>query len=186
MTLCVTMDLCNEIVIIKGVLRMSDKLKNVVYVGFTIVIILLMSVLTFFYLKNKPDFKGDVPKSVVVSKSDVSKSKSDNVSSSSSDFDSDVSDESTSVVSSTSSSSSSSHTNNSISSPSSTLTETSTSVETESTDYISAYSFLYEAAGGDTLYTISELTGVSVDVIASANHLDSNVVLVKGQKVYVP
>lgn len=178
MTLCVTMDLCNEIVIIKGVLRMSDKLKNVVYVGFTIVIILLMSILTFFYLKNKPDFKGDVPKSVVVSKSDVS--------SSSSDFDSDVSDESTSVVSSTSSSSSSSHTSNSISSPSSTLTETSTSVETESTDYISAYSFLYEAAGGDTLYTISELTGVSVDVIASANHLDSNVVLVKGQKVYVP
>lgn len=48
------------------------------------------------------------------------------------------------------------------------------------------FRFLYTAAGGDTLQTIYELTGVDVETLAKANDLDVNVVLVKGQRVYVP
>ena len=48
------------------------------------------------------------------------------------------------------------------------------------------FRFLYTAAGGDTLQTIYELTGVDVETLANANDLDVNVVLVKGQRVYVP
>ena len=65
---------------------------------------------------------------------------------------------------------------------------TTTTIEqsTSRVAYGDTFRFLYTAAGGDTLQTIYELTGVDVETLAKANDLDVNVVLVKGQRVYVP
>ena len=65
-------------------------------------------------------------------------------------------------------------------------TTTTTEKSTNHASHGDNFRFLYTAAGGDTLQTIYELTGVDVETLANANDLDVNVVLVKGQRVYVP
>lgn len=147
----------------------DSNLKNGLYVGFTIFVIILMILFTWLYLSNRKDIKGDVPN---VHKTVSSTEKS------STDDEKNVSDTEITV-------SSSSTTTNVGNEKLQSTTETSVSTES-SVPYVSEFRFLYTAAGGDTLQTVSELTGVDVSTIAQTNGLTEDIVLVKDQRVYVP
>ena len=162
------------------------KLKNVLYIGSTLVLILVMICLTFMYLSSHKELKGDTP---TVHKSVSSSSKS----SESSNLD-DVSKSSTSETSTVQTASTSEQ-----------KTETSDSKDTQVNDvdnnqtsepvymepspvYMepSEFRYLYTAAGGDTLQTVFELTGVDVATLARVNNVSEDIILSAGQEIYVP
>lgn len=167
---------CDTIVLTKYIqgknIMEKIQLKNIIYISVSAFIILLMSILTWFYLNNKITAKSNKIATQQVVKIDNSTSMSTTVNSS--------------IMESG---------NNSMSESSSTLmssveltNETSTSMTETSLDNqtVSEFRFLYTAVGGDTLYTISELTGVNVATIADVNGLSQDAVLVADQKIYVP
>ena len=139
------------------------KLKNVLYIGSTLVLILVMICLTFMYLSSYKELKGDTP---TVHKSVSSSSKS----SESSNLD-DVSKSSTSETSTVQTASTSEQ-----------KTETSEPVYMEPSEF----RYLYTAAGGDTLQTVFELTGVNVATLARVNNVSEDIILSAGQEIYVP
>ena len=145
-----------------------NKFKDLFYIILSIVVIALMIFMTLFYLSKRQH----------------------NVASNSVETTTFVETTTTQVKTSSDLTSTAQTTNSSISNSSTpiTTTEPTTSAE-QSTSYAKngdTFRFLYTAAGGDTLQTIYELTGVDVETLAKANDLDVNVVLVKGQRVYVP
>ena len=139
------------------------KLKNGLYIGSTLVLILVMLCLTFMYLSSHKELKGDTP---TVHKSVSSSSKS----SESSNLD-DVSKSSTSETSTVQTASTSEQ-----------KTETSEPVYMEPSEF----RYLYTAAGGDTLQTVFELTGVDVATLARVNNVSEDIILSAGQEIYVP
>ena len=139
------------------------KLKNGLYIGSTLVLILVMICLTFMYLSSYKELKGDTP---TVHKSVSSSSKS----SESSNLD-DVSKSSTSETSTVQTASTSEQ-----------KTETSEPVYMEPSEF----RYLYTAAGGDTLQTVFELTGVDVATLARVNNVSEDIILSAGQEIYVP
>ena len=159
----------------------NDKVKNSLYIGFTILVVLIMSGMTWSYLSNRHEIKGDTPAVHKTTKEDVDTNDSK---SSETKVDDDLKKEDAVSPSETEVSS----TSDLLVTDSSVVERVQSEVKTESDDatYVSNYRFLYTAAGGDTLQTISELTGVKVSVIAKANYLSEDVVLSVGQEVYVP
>lgn len=159
----------------------NDKVKNSLYIGFTILVVLIMSGMTWSYLSNRHEIKGDTPAVHKTTKEDVDTNDSK---SSETKVDDDLKKEDAVSPSETEVSS----TSDLLVTDSSVVERVQSEVKTESDDatYVSNYRFLYTAAGGDTLQTISELTGVEVSVIAKANYLSEDVVLSVGQEVYVP
>ena len=159
----------------------NDKVKNSLYIGFTILVVLIMSGMTWSYLSNRHEIKGDTPAGHKTTKEDVDTNDSK---SSETKVDDDLKKEDAVSPSETEVSS----TSDLLVTDSSVVERVQSEVKTESDDatYVSNYRFLYTAAGGDTLQTISELTGVEVSVIAKANYLSEDVVLSVGQEVYVP
>lgn len=146
----------------------NSNLKNSLYIGFTVFLIILMSILTWLYLSNYKEIKGDVPKVHKIAKSNQKSSidKKKDVSESTEASSNKTSDVKTETSIST--------------------TENQSILTDSSAPYVSEFRFLYTAAGGDTLQTVSELTGVEVSKIAQVNGIAENVILVKDQKVYVP
>lgn len=159
----------------------NDKVKNSLYIGFTILVVLIMSGMTWSYLSNRHEIKGDTPAVHKTTKEDVDTNDSK---SSETKVDDDLKKEDAVSPSETEVSS----TSDLLVTDSSVVERVQSEIKTESDDatYVSNYRFLYTAAGGDTLQTISELTGVEVSVIAKANYLSEDVVLSVGQEVYVP
>lgn len=159
----------------------NDKVKNGLYIGFTILVVLIMSGMTWSYLSNRHEIKGDTPAVHKTTKEDVDTNDSK---SSETKVDDDSKKEDAVSPSETEASS----TSDLLVTDSSVVERVQSEMKTESDDatYVSNYRFLYTAAGGDTLQTISELTGVEVSVIAKANYLSEDVVLSVGQEVYVP
>ena len=159
----------------------NDKVKNSLYIGFTILVVLIMSGMTWSYLSNRHEIKGDTPAVHKTTKEDVDTNDSK---SSETKVDDDLKKDDAVSPSETEVSS----TSDLLVTDSSVVERVQSEVKTESDDatYVSNYRFLYTAAGGDTLQTISELTGVEVSVIAKANYLSEDVVLSVGQEVYVP
>ena len=155
------------------------KLKNVLYIGSTLVLILVMICLTFMYFSSYKELKGDTP---TVHKSVSSSSKS----SESSNLD-DISESSISETSTVQTGSTSEQ-----------KIETSDSKDTQINDgdnnqtsepvYMepSEFRYLYTAAGGDTLQTVFELTGVDVATLARVNNVSEDIILSAGQEIYVP
>lgn len=153
------------------------KLKDGLYIGSTLVLILVMLCLTFMYLSSHKEL--DTP---TVHKSVGSSSKS----SESSNLD-DISESSISETSTVQTGSTSEQ-----------KTETSDSKDTQINDgdnnqtsepvYMepSEFRYLYTAAGGDTLQTVSELTGVDVATLARVNNVSEDIILSAGQEIYVP
>lgn len=136
-----------------------SKFKDLIYIILSFVIVVLMIFMTVFHLSKRQD----------------------NVASSSV--------ETTTVTSNVESQSQVQMTSESTSVTSTDSGVTTTMTTEQSTNRVAhgdTFRFLYTAAGGDTLQTIYELTGVDVETLAKANDLDVNVVLVKGQRVYVP
>lgn len=143
-------------------------LKNGLYVVFTVFLIILMSIFTWLYLSNRKEIKGDVPKvhKVVTPKKDSLTEKKKDVSETTESSSNVMTDIQTETSQST--------------------TENQSIVSEPSSPYVSEFRFLYTAAGGDTLQTVSELTGVEVSKIAQVNGVAENIVLTKDQKIYVP
>lgn len=134
-----------------------SKFKDLIYIILSFVIIVLMIFMTVFHLSKRQD----------------------NVASSSV--------ETTTVTSNVESQVQMTNESTSVTSTDSGVTTTMTTEQsTNRVAHGDTFRFLYTAAGGDTLQTIYELTGVDVETLAKANDLDVNVVLVKGQRVYVP
>ena len=133
-----------------------NKFKDVVYIILSFVVIVLMIFMTLFYLSKRQH----------------------NVASSSV--------ETTTVASNTTSQIQTTSESTSVTSTDSSVTTTTIEQSVNHVSHGDNFRFLYTAAGGDTLQTIYELTGVDVETLAKANDLDVNVVLVKGQRVYVP
>lgn len=168
------------------------KLKDGLYIGSTLVLILVMIGLTFAYLSSHRGLNGDtlnVHKSVSSSSESNESSSIDDVSKSSSS----VSNTGSNVESSTS------ETSTSQTVPTSEQkTETSNSndnqvsdtnnVQTSEPVYMepSEFRYLYTAAGGDTLQTVFELTGVDVATLARVNNVSEDIILSAGQEIYVP
>lgn len=134
-----------------------SKFKDLIYIILSFVIVVLMIFMTVFHLSKRQD----------------------NVASSSV--------ETTTVTSNVESQVQMTNESTSVTSTDSGVTTTMTTEQsTNRVAHGDTFRFLYTAAGGDTLQTIYELTGVDVETLAKANDLDINVVLVKGQRVYVP
>lgn len=134
-----------------------SKFKDLIYIILSFVIVVLMIFMTVFHLSKRQD----------------------NVASSSV--------ETTTVTSNVESQVQMTNESTSVTSTDSGVTTTMTTEQyTNRVAHGDTFRFLYTAAGGDTLQTIYELTGVDVETLAKANDLDVNVVLVKGQRVYVP
>ena len=134
-----------------------SKFKDIIYIILSFVIVVLMIFMTVFHLSKRQD----------------------NVASSSV--------ETTTVTSNVESQVQMTNESTSVTSTDSGVTTTMTTEQsTNRVAHGDTFRFLYTAAGGDTLQTIYELTGVDVETLAKANDLDINVVLVKGQRVYVP
>lgn len=134
-----------------------SKFKDLIYIILSFVIVVLMIFMTVFHLSKRQD----------------------NVASSSV--------ETTTVTSNVESQVQMTNESTSVTSTDSGVTTTMTTEQsTNRVAHGDTFRFLYTAAGGDTLQTIYELTGVDVETLAKANDLDVNIVLVKGQRVYVP
>lgn len=152
----------------------KNQLRDVIYIGLSICIILFMFIMTWFYLSNRTVTNNESPvvhKSVDNNDSSIVTSSSSTVSSSATNDVNEAQSDDTSISSETISSSN---------------TEITVENTTGSEQYMSEFRFLYMAVGGDTLYTVSELTGVDVAIIADVNGLSQDVILVKDQKIYVP
>ena len=133
------------------------KFKDLVYIILSFVIVVLMIFMTVFHLSKKQhNVASNSVETTIVTTNVESQVQ--------------MTSESTSVTST----------------DSSVTTTTTTEQSTNRVAHGDTFRFLYTAAGGDTLQTIYELTGVDVETLAKANDLDVNVVLVKGQRVYVP
>lgn len=145
-----------------------NKFKDLLYIILSFVVIVLMIFMTLFYLSKKQHNVAYSP----VETTTVASNTTSQIQTTS---------ESTSVTQAT--------TTNESTSTTSTDSSVTTTITEQSVNHVSHgdnFRFLYTAAGGDTLQTIYELTGVDVETLANANDLDVNVVLVKGQRVYVP
>ena len=155
------------------------KLKNGLYIGSTLVLILVMICLTFMYLSSYKELKGDTP---TVHKSVSSSSKS----SESPNLD-DFSESSTSETS-TSRTVSTSEQKTEISDSNDNQVSDTNNVQTSEPVYMepSEFRYLYTAAGGDTLQTVFELTGVDVATLARVNNVSEDIILSAGQEIYVP
>ena len=143
-------------------------LKNKVYIFFSFILVVFMILLTFVYLSSHKK----EAKSIT------------NVTSTSS-----------SVVDSTSSSSQTkvetkSSSDNALEKKSETKgPETKTNKSSDNKDnyeYVSNYSYVYEAVGGDDFTVVSKLTGVDVDTLAKTNSLSKDAVFKKGDRIFVP
>ena len=155
------------------------KLKDGLYIGSTLVLILVMICLTFMYLSSYKELKGDTP---TIHKSVSSSSQS----SESSNLD-DISEPSTSETSTgqtVSTSEQKTETNDS----NDTQVNDTNNVQTSEPVYMepSEFRYLYTAAGGDTLQTVFELTGVDVVTLARVNNVSEDIILSAGQEIYVP
>lgn len=142
-------------------------LKNKVYIVFSFILVVFMILLTFFYLSSHKKEAKPIT----------------NVTSTSS-----------SVVDSTSSSSQKKvedKTSNSSLEKKLEKKELETKTEKSSDnkdnhEYVSNYSYVYEAVGGDDFSVVSKLTGVDVDTLAKANSLSKDAVFKKGDRIFVP
>ena len=134
-----------------------SKFKDLIYIILSFLIVVLMIFMTVFHLsKRQNNVTSNSVDTTIVTTNSESQVQ--------------MTSESTSVTST----------------DSSVTTTTTTEQSTSRVAHGDTFRFLYTAAGGDTLQTIYELTGVDVETLAKANDLDVNVVLVKGQRVYVP
>ena len=143
-------------------------LKNKVYIVFSFILVVFMIFLTFFYLSSHKKEAKPIT----------------NVTSTSS-----------SVVESTSSSSqqklenktSSDKTSEKKSETKEPETKTNKSLDNKDNhEYVSNYSYVYEAVGGDDFTVVSKLTGVDVDTLAKTNSLSKDAVFKKGDRIFVP
>lgn len=145
-----------------------NKFKDLVYIILSFVIVVLMVFMTLFYLsKRQHNIASSSVETITVTSNTTSQIQ--------------TTSESTSVTQAPTTNESTSTT-----STDSSVTTTTTEQSVNHVSHGDNFRFLYTAAGGDTLQTIYELTGVDVETLANANDLDVNVVLVKGQRVYVP
>lgn len=159
-----------------------DQLKNYIYIGITILLVSVMTVTTWQYLNHKAELK---------------RSETVQVSSTNEEL-TDMSKEVTEATSEQASEPTGEVVENSESTEGSSTGETSGGVASateapaireipaNSEPYMAEFRFLYTAAGGDDLETVSELTGVDVAVLAEVNSVPEDIVLVKDQRIYVP
>ena len=144
----------------------NEKLMNRLVVVLTALIIMVMVVLTWGYLSHQKEIK-DVGSSVhKVTKSVVKKTMNETVNDQKG-LEKSAEQSKPSVEA---------------------KVETKTSEQTVASKSKSElkYRYLYVAAGGDTLETVRDLTGVDVDTLASVNNVAKDVVLVANQEIYVP
>lgn len=155
------------------------KLKDGLYIGSTLVLILVMICLTFMYLSSYKELKGDTPT--------VHKSVSSSLKSSESSNLDDISESSTSETSTSQTVSTSEQKTETSDSNDNQVSDTN-NVQTSEPVYMepSEFRYLYTAAGGDTLQTVFELTGVDVATLARVNNVSEDIILLAGQEIYVP
>lgn len=143
-------------------------LKNKVYIVFSFILVVFMILLTFFYLSSHKKEAKPITNVTTTSSSIIESTSS----SSQNKVETKVSSDKPSEKKSETKESE---------------TKTNKSSDTKDNhEYVSNYSYVYEAVGGDDFIVVSKLTGVDVDTLAKTNSLSKDAVFKKGDRIFVP
>lgn len=142
-------------------------LKNKVYIVFSFILVVFMILLTFFYLSShkkeaKPITNVTSTSSSVVESTSISSQKKVEDKTSNSSLEKKLEKKEPETKTEKSSDNKDNH------------------------EYVSNYSYVYEAVGGDDFTVVSKLTGVDVDTLAKTNSLSKDAVFKKGDRIFVP